>query len=336
MALTDELKFIAKAGKGGDGVVRWRQEKFIDKGGPNGGDGGWGGNVYIKACRDTNILGTYKKAQKKFIASDGSPGEGRSKHGQNGKDVEISLPVGSVVTNENTGEVFEILHDDDRFMILGGGKGGFGNEHFKSSLNVSPLEATPGKPGEEGEFFVELKMIADVGLVGYPNAGKSSLLNILTNAKSKVGDYNFTTLDPHLGVYHGFIFADIPGLIEGASDGKGLGIRFLKHVSRTNIILHIISADNADVVDAYKKIRAELFAYDPELTRKKEIIVISKTDIVDPEDLSDKISLLEKETKKTIIPLSLYDDKLVKLLADTVVNEIKQSNTLANSQAEEQ
>lgn len=334
MALTDELKFTAKAGRGGDGVVRWRQEKFIDKGGPNGGDGGWGGNVYITACRDTNILGTYKKAQKKFIASDGNPGEGRSKHGQNGKDVEIALPVGSVITNENTGEVFEILHDDDKFMILSGGKGGFGNEHFKSSLNVSPLEATPGKEGEEAEFFVELKMIADVGLVGYPNAGKSSLLNILTNAKSKVGDYNFTTLDPHLGVYHGYIFADIPGLIEGASDGRGLGIKFLKHVSRTNIILHIISADNADVVDAYKKIRAELFAYDPELTRKKEIIVISKVDTVDPEDLSDKISLLEKETKKTVIPLSLYDDKLVKLLADTVVNEIKQSAGPANSQAE--
>lgn len=322
MALTDELKFYAKGGQGGDGVVRWRHEKFIARGGPNGGDGGWGGNVYIVASRDTNLLGTYKKANKKFIAGDGKDGQGQSKHGANGKDVEIAVPIGSVVTNEGTGEIFEVLKDNDRFMILAGGKGGFGNEHFKSSLNVTPLDATPGKDGEEGNFFVELKMIADVGLIGFPNAGKSSLLNILTNAKSKVGNYNFTTLDPHLGMYQGYIVADIPGLIEGASQGKGLGSKFLKHISRTNMLVHLIAADNDDIGAAYKTIRDELTAYGEGLSDKKEIIVLSKTDVVDPLEFEKKKKELEKLTNKPVIGLSLYDDTSTKNLADTMVKEL--------------
>lgn len=323
MALIDELKFYAKAGRGGDGVVRWRHEKFINRGGPNGGDGGWGGNVYITASRDTNLLGTYKKAQKKFIAGDGKDGQKQSKHGANGKDVEIPLPIGSVVTNEKTGEVFEVLHDDDRFMILAGGKGGFGNEHFKSSLNVAPKEATPGKEGEEGEFYVELKMIADAGLVGFPNAGKSSLLNTLTNAKSKVGNYNFTTLDPHLGIYHGYILADIPGLIEGASEGRGLGSKFLKHVSRTNTIVHLVSAENDDLVSAYKTIRKELAEYGEGLEGKKELVVISKSDMVDAESLTEKRKALEKAIGKSVLTLSLYDDTQVKAFGDALIKELK-------------
>jgi GTP-binding protein len=323
MALTDELKFSAKAGNGGDGVVRWRHEKFIDKGGPNGGDGGWGGNVYITASRDTNLLGTYKKAQKKFVAGNGAAGQGQSKHGANGKDVEIALPIGSVVTNVNTGEKFEILKDEDRFMVLAGGKGGYGNEHFKSSLNVSPLEVTEGKPGETAEFYVELKIIADIGLVGFPNAGKSSMLNILTNAKSKVGNYDFTTLDPHLGMYHGFIIADIPGLIEGANEGRGLGAKFLKHISRTRAIVHLISAENPDVVNSYKTIRNELKSYDSGLENKNEVIVISKVDMLDPTELAKKIKELEKITKKPVYSLSLYDDKLVKNFGDILIKELK-------------
>ena len=322
MALTDELKFTAKAGRGGDGVVRWRHEKFINRGGPNGGDGGWGGNIYIVASRDTNLLGTYKKSQKKFVAGDGKPGQGQSKHGQNGKDVEIELPIGSVIENLNTGEVFEILKDDDRFMILSGGKGGYGNEHFKSSLNVAPLEATEGKPGEEADFYVELKMIADVGFVGFPNAGKSSLLNTLTNAKSKVGNYNFTTLDPHLGVYHGYILADIPGLIEGASVGRGLGVKFLKHVSRTKTIVHLISSENEDIVNAYEVIRKELADYGEGLTDKKEIVVISKSDMVDENTLKQKVQDLEKKLAQKVLVISLYDDNSVKSLADQIVKEM--------------
>lgn len=323
MALTDELKFYAKAGSGGDGVVRWRQEKFIDRGGPNGGDGGWGGNVYIASCRDVNILGTYKKSQKKFIAEDGKAGQGQSKHGQNGKDVVIFLPIGSVITNQNTGEVFEILKDEEKFIILSGGKGGFGNEHFKSSLNVSPKEATLGKPGEEAEFFVELKMIADVGLIGLPNAGKSSMLNILTNAKSKVGNYDFTTLDPHLGVYHGYILADIPGVIEGANTGKGLGIKFLKHISRTNLLVHLISAENKDLLNAYEIIRKELMSYDEELVNKKEIVVISKADVLDEKDLEKNIKSLEKKLKVPVFAISLYDDNSLKKLTNQILKILK-------------
>lgn len=323
MALTDELKFSAKAGNGGDGVVRWRHEKFISHGGPNGGDGGWGGNVYIVASRDTNLLGTYKKSQKKFIAGNGANGQGQSKHGANGNDVEIALPIGSVVTNLKTGEVFEVLKDEDRFMILAGGKGGYGNEHFKSSLNVAPLEATAGKDGEESDFYVELKMIADIGLVGYPNAGKSSLLNILTNAKSKVGNYDFTTLDPHLGVYHGFILADIPGIIEGANTGRGLGFKFLKHISRTKAIVHLISVENSDVVESYKTIRNELINYGEGLENKNEIIVLSKSDMTDEKDLAKKIKDLEKFTKKNIYTLSLYNDDSVKNFSDALIKELK-------------
>lgn len=325
MALTDELRFIAKAGKGGNGVVRWRHEKFIARGGPNGGDGGWGGNVYISASRDTNLLGTYKKSQKKFVAGDGKSGQGQSKHGANGSDVDIAMPLGSVVTNEKTGESFEILKDTDRFMILAGGKGGFGNEHFKSSLNVAPLEATEGKPGEDGQFYVELKIIADVGLVGFPNAGKSSLLNILTNAKSKVGNYNFTTLDPHLGVYHGFIVADIPGLIEGASEGKGLGSKFLKHISRTRMIVHLVSAESADVAGDYAAIRKELSTYDDGLSIKKEIVVLSKSDMVPKEDLDAKVASLKKTTGKTVYAISLYDDTTLKVFGDALAKELGQA-----------
>ncbi len=325
MALTDELRFIAKAGKGGNGVVRWRHEKFIARGGPNGGDGGWGGSVYISASRDTNLLGTYKKSQKKFVAGDGKAGQGQSKHGANGSDVDIAMPLGSVVTNEKTGESFEILKDTDRFMILAGGKGGFGNEHFKSSLNVAPLEATEGKPGEDGQFYVELKIIADVGLVGFPNAGKSSLLNILTNAKSKVGNYNFTTLDPHLGVYHGFIVADIPGLIEGASEGKGLGSKFLKHISRTRMIVHLVSAESDDVARDYAAIRKELSTYDDSLSIKKEIVVVSKSDMIPKEDLDTKVASLKKATGNTVYSISLYDDTTLKVFGDALVKELGQA-----------
>jgi GTP-binding protein len=191
-------------------------------------------------------------------------------------------------------------------------------------LNVAPLEATEGKPGEEGTFFVELKMIADAGLAGFPNAGKSSLLNILTNSKSKVGNYNFTTLDPHLGVYHGYILADIPGIIEGASEGKGLGSKFLKHVSRTNIIVHLVSAENENVAKAYKTIREELAAYGEGLHEKEEIVVLSKSDTVsDAKELLKKKKELEKVSGAKVFVVSLYDDKLVKGLADGLIKALK-------------
>lgn len=319
MALTDEIRFYAKAGNGGNGVVRWRHEKFVDRGGPNGGDGGWGGNVYVVGSRDISILGSYKKTSKKFLAGNAHDGEGRSKHGSNGEDLEIKLPVGSLVTNESTGEVFEILSDKDKFMILSGGKGGYGNEHFKSSLLVTPTEATEGKPGEEGFFDVELRMIADVGLIGYPNAGKSSLLNILTKSKAKVGNYDFTTLDPNLGAYHGYILADIPGIIEGASEGKGLGHAFLRHIARTKILVHLVSAENDNVSKAYKTIRKELGKWNKDLLDKEEVVVLSKSDMADKKIIDKKTKELEKASGAKVFVLSLYEDKPVKALGDSLI-----------------
>ncbi|MBP7805156.1 MAG: GTPase ObgE, partial [Candidatus Pacebacteria bacterium] len=289
MALVDELKFYATAGKGGDGVVRWRREKFIPMGGPAGGDGGRGGDVYIEAVRNNNLLAQYRHVTK-FAAKDGEPGGSGSLHGANGDDMVIMLPIGAIVTNQDTGVAVQLLSEGEKIKVLTGGGGGKGNEHFKSSTNVSPKESTPGRPGEEGNFYVELELIADAGLVGLPNAGKSSLLNSITRAKAKVGDYAFTTLDPNLGDCFGYTLADIPGLIEGAAEGKGLGIQFLRHIKRTKMLIHLVSFENelaetGGMMKVYKEIRNELKKYDKSLNLekgagladKKEIILLTKT-----------------------------------------------------------
>jgi GTP-binding protein len=238
----DEIKFYAKAGRGGDGVVRWRHERFIDKGGPNGGDGGKGGDVYALAISDIHLLSKYKH-QKKFESEKGYDGEGMSRHGRDGEDLIIKLPVGSIVTNIESGASVSLDKEGQKELLLKGGLGGYGNENFKTSTNTTPKKATPGKEGEEGNFKVELELFADIGLIGLPNAGKSSLLNSLTNAEAKIGSYQFTTLDPNLGDFHGYTIADIPGLIEGASDGKGLGIKFLRHIKRTRMLAHLVSLE---------------------------------------------------------------------------------------------
>ena len=218
MAFIDEIKIHAAAGRGGDGVVRWRQEKFIPKGGPAGGDAGRGGNFYVQAIRDIHVLSKYK-AKKSFSAERGEDGSNKSLHGKNGEDFFLELPIGSIITNIETEERWQLTEEGEKIMLLKGGYGGFGNEHFKSSTNTTPKEWRPGEEGEKGDFKIELELFADIGLIGEPNAGKSSLLNSLTNAEAKVGDYAFTTLDPNLGDFYGFIIADIPGIIEGASEG---------------------------------------------------------------------------------------------------------------------
>ena len=305
--LIDNVVLNISAGKGGDGVVRWRREKFIMFGGPAGGDGGKGGDVYLEVIRDVNALYKYR-FKKEWQAPDGESGKKRSMHGSDAEDLILSIPVGSIVYNRDYDIRYECNTEGQRIKILSGGRGGLGNEKFKSATNRAPEEYTEGAAGQSGVFEIELRLIADIGLIGKPNAGKSSLLNNLTNAHSKIGNYAFTTLEPYLGDYYGLIIADIPGLIEGASDGKGLGTKFLKHITRTKTIIHLISAEEIDFVNEYNIIRNELERFDKELLNKKEIILISKIDLISEKELEDKIKLLKKITKNKIFTISLYSD----------------------------
>ena len=317
MKFIDEITLSVKAGNGGDGVVRWLQQRGYPRGGPAGGNGGKGADVYARAIRDINVLSRYR-GNNRFIGENGGDGGKSSQHGKNGENLYINLPIGSIVTNTTTGESFELLEDGQAELMLRGGYGGLGNEHFKSSTNVAPKQWTPGKPGGEADFDIELSLIADAGFIGLPNAGKSSLLNTVTHAGAKVGSYQFTTLDPNLGDLYGYILADIPGIIEGAAEGKGLGHKFLRHVTRTKILIHCISLESEDVVADYNTIRNELISYNKELGDKKEIIVLTKVDLVSDEKQKEIQESLSKETSSKIITMSILDDALVKKFGDSL------------------
>ena len=322
MAFIDDITIHATAGYGGDGVVRWLHIKGKDKGGPAGGDGGRGGDVIIEGVRDLAALSHYQY-EKKFLAEKGANGEGNDKKGRDGKDVVLKVPVGTVVRNMTTQDTFEILKEGERKIIFKGGIGGLGNPHFKGATNQNPIQNTPGKPGGLGDIRFTLKIIADAGLVGFPNAGKSSLLNALTRAQSKVGAYPFTTLEPNLGDFYGYLLADIPGLIEGASTGRGLGSKFLRHIERTILITHLVSAEQEDVASAYRAIRTELETFSPELVGKQELVVLSKVDTVSDEVREQKMKELAAASGGEVWPLSVIDDVLLKEFGDRLVKEIR-------------
>ena len=317
----DELTIYAKAGNGGTGVVRWRSEKFRPMAGPSGGDGGRGADVCVRAVRDLNQLAKYT-GNKDFFAEDGVAGMKDSLTGKNGDTLYIDVPVGSRVTDLARSRSFELTEEGQTERILKGGGGGLGNEHFKSSTNQSPTESTTGHQGESGNFLVEVRLMVDIGFVGLPNAGKSTLLNALTNAQSRIGAYPFTTLEPHLGDMYGFIIADIPGLIEGAAGGKGLGHKFLRHVSRTKMILHLVSLESENPEDDYYTISKELSAYDKELTEKDVWIILTKKDLVNQDKIDATLATLAK-TGNRVIVVGQDDTDSYKTLRDSLVAHLK-------------
>ena len=291
-------------------MVRGRHEKGKDYGGPSGGNGGKGGDVYAIAIRDIGILSAYRNVGG-FEALRGEDGSKDLKQGGDGKDIEVKLPIGARLTNLTTGYSTELLNDGEKVLLLKGGRGGLGNEHFKSSINISPKESTLGVSGEEADFHIELLLVVDVGIIGLPNAGKSSLLNTLTSARSKVGDFPFTTLEPALGDFYGLIIADIPGLIEGAAQGKGLGHKFLRHVERTKALLHCISSEVEDPLEAYRVVRNELGLYNKAMLNKSEVVVLTKTDTLSKGEVNKKIKILKGEVKN-VFPVSILDDGSIK------------------------
>jgi GTP-binding protein len=323
----DYVKIYTRSGSGGKGSVHFRREKFVAKGGPDGGDGGRGGHVILKGNKQLWTL-LHLKYRKHIVAGNGINGAGSHQQGADGKDEILEVPLGTIARHAESNKIIaEIIEDGQKAIITPGGKGGLGNDHFKSATNRSPRYAQPGEPFVEQSVILELKILADVGLVGFPNAGKSTLLSIISAAKPKIADYPFTTLVPNLGVisyrdYKSFIMADIPGIIEGAAEGKGLGIRFLRHIERNAVLLFMIPADTYDICKEYNVLVGELKKYNPELLDKSRLLAITKCDLLDAE-LKDQIKKeLPDDIKSILISsvtqegLSALKDELWKILND--------------------
>lgn len=316
--LTDEIKIRIEAGKGGNGVVAFSKTKMTL--GPTGGRGGNGGNVCFKAVSDLTALNKYRH-KKDYYAGDGLNGRSDKSDGHTGEDLILTVPIGSVLHNLTTGENIDMVRVGQTELVARGGIGGRGNFSFRSPVNTTPEEFEEGKPGEKFEFLVELRLIADVGLIGLPNAGKSSLINELTKAQAKVANYSFTTLEPNLGSLDGIIIADIPGLIEGASEGRGLGIKFLKHIRRTKILFHCISLESDDPERDYKIIRKELGDYSQDLVEKKEIILLTKTDLVSQAELKEKIARMKK-INPALDAVSIHDWDSIRRLEKMIKSKV--------------
>jgi len=326
MKFLDQAKIYVRSGDGGAGSVSFRREKFIEFGGPDGGDGGRGGDVWLECVDGLNTLIDYRY-QQHFKASTGGHGMGRNRAGAKGSDVVLKVPPGTQVLAEDQETVLaDMTVPGERKVLLSGGNGGFGNAHFKSATNQAPRRANPGLEGQEMWIWLRLKLIADAGLVGLPNAGKSTFLATVTAAKPKIADYPFTTLHPNLGVVRAgdveFVLADIPGLIEGASEGAGLGTRFLGHVERTRVLLHLVDATSEDVAGDYRTVRRELKAYGAELERKKEIVALSKCDALDAAAIGEKAEALRKAARKKPLILSAVAGTGVKEALHALAREI--------------
>ena len=303
MSFIDKADIKLIAGDGGNGVINFRHEKFIDRGGPDGGDGGNGGNVVIVGSNNENTLANFRY-QKEVKAQSGNNGEKQKKHGRSGKDIVISMPLGTVIYDEENEIVADITKNNQRVIIAHGGRGGYGNAHFISSVRQAPRFAEKGEPGETLMARLELKSIADIGLIGLPNAGKSTLLSVISNARPEIADYPFTTLTPNLGMVDldkrtSLLFADIPGLIEGAASGRGLGDEFLRHVERTLVLVHLIDAYQDNIAKAYKTIQKELSLYSIDLSTKPQVVVINKTEALDEKQLAKLVAKLEKIVPKS-------------------------------------
>lgn len=305
--IVDEVKIKISAGKGGDGLVAFDRSKFSQ--GPSGAAGGNGGNVYLEGVSNLNALSQFRFT-KDFAAKDGEGGKSKRLDGAKGEDLVLKIPVGTVVHNLTTGKDLEVVSVGQRLLLAKGGQGGRGNWYFRSSTNVTPKEFERGTLGDNFDIVFELQLIADVGLIGLPNAGKSSLINLLTRAGSKVAPYAFTTLEPVLGAFFDIVIADIPGLIEGAATGKGLGDKFLRHIKRTKVLFHCISAESENLIQDYKIIREELEKYDADLGKKKEYVLLTKTDLVDVAEIKKKVKELKKLNSE-VYSLSIYDEKSI-------------------------
>ncbi|HVF55704.1 MAG TPA: GTPase ObgE [Pyrinomonadaceae bacterium] len=330
----DRVKIRIRGGHGGNGVMAFRREKFVPRGGPSGGDGGRGGDVWLEADSSLNTL-LHLRFNPEHTAERGRHGEGSNRSGREGEDILVRVPLGTQVFDGETGEFYcDLSEDGQRWLAARGGRGGFGNSHFASSTNRAPRYHQEGSPGEERELQLELKLLADVGLVGFPNAGKSTLISTISAAKPKIADYPFTTLEPHLGVvdlgdYRTLVVADIPGLIEGAHEGAGLGDRFLRHVERTKLLLHLVdvsSISGRDPVDDYETINRELAAYDEQLAERPQIVVATKLDALDEAERLERLRERVKDDGRQFFEISSVTNRGVKELVHAVARELDEIN----------